>query len=83
MIVATTRTAARGHTPVCDFRDAPDEATAVAAFTTEYGLDAADYIGFDTGWTQVTSPRPRRLWAYDHDRGALVQLSWSELRRSR
>lgn len=35
--------------------------------------DPADYLGFDTGWTEYTYPAAGKVWAYDRTNLLLVQ----------
>lgn len=62
-----------GVVPVEEFREAADEATAVADFCGEYAppLNVADWIGFDAGATVPAAPAGG--WHYDSATPGLVQ----------
>lgn len=76
MIVAIiNQTSPVGIVPVEEFRQASDEATAVADFCADYSppKNPADYLGYDSGWSQYQPPAPTYRWAYDFGSPGLVQ----------
>ena len=78
-IIAITK-AGTGQVAVEEFREADDAAAGVAEFVGEYSppLDAADYVGFDTGFSAVPRPDAGKGWAYDHDTPGMVQIGVKE-----
>jgi len=66
-----------GKIRVEEFREAVDEATAVAAFCAEYTppKTPADYLGYNTGWVSYQSPGKKKFWAYDFSSPGLVEVA--------
>lgn len=76
MIVAiVNQTVPSGVRGVEEFRIAASTAAAVSAFVNEYSppLNAADYLGVDTGWAQLQFPAPGAVWAWDFGSSELVE----------
>jgi hypothetical protein len=77
MIVAIIdQSAPSGKVPVTQFQMAADEAAAVAQYVGAFNppKNPADWLGFNTGWTQPVHPTPGNIWAYDFDAPGLVQI---------
>ncbi len=76
MIVAIVKQLS-GIVPIEEFRVAVDEATAVDDFCSEYNppLNPADYLGFDSGWSEYQPPAPLYRWAYNFNAPGLVQVA--------
>ncbi len=77
MIVAIIdNTSPTGVVPVQQFLKATDEAAGVTEFINSLKPvgTAADWLGFDTGWTDYTRPSVDNNWEYDFGASALVQV---------
>lgn len=62
-----------GIVKMAEFREAVDVTTAVNDFATAHDVNAADYLGIDTGWSEYVYPNSGYGWAWDFDNPALVQ----------
>lgn len=81
MIVAiVNQTSPTGQVVCEEFRDAASEADAVDDFVNEYTppKNAADYLGYDSGWSSYQRPAAGMEWAYDFDSPGLVQVDASQ-----
>jgi hypothetical protein len=76
MIVAIiNQTTPVGVVVVEEFLEALDAATGVAIYVAGYTppRDPADYLGFDTGWTEYNYPAALKVWAYSFTTSSLLQ----------
>jgi hypothetical protein len=81
MIVAiVNQTAPVGEMRVEEFRTASSEAAAVDDFVNGYKPphNPADYLGYDTGWSDFQKPTAGFFWAYDFGSPGLVQVATSD-----
>jgi hypothetical protein len=81
LVAIIDQTTPSGQVAIKQVREAVDEATAVTEYVNSYSppKTATDWLGHDTGWTEVQKPSKGMRWAYDFDSpppgaGGLIEI---------